>query len=102
MTADLHTLSIAEAAQLIGARTLSPVEYADALLARTETSDPQLDASITVTAEPAREQARQAETEIMSGGYRGPLHGIPFALKDIYGTQGVLTSGGSRVCADNV
>ena len=102
MTTDLHFLSIAEAAQLIGARKLSPVEYADALLARTATFDPQLDAFITVTAELAREQARQAETEIMAGRYRGPLHGIPFALKDIYASKGVLTSGGSRVCADNV
>src|ERR1700730_1748925 len=102
MTADLHSLDIAEAAQLIAARKLSPLEYADALLARVETFDPQLDAFITVTAELAREQARQAETEIMAGRYRGPLHGIPFALKDIYGTKGVLTSGGSKVCMDNV
>jgi aspartyl-tRNA(Asn)/glutamyl-tRNA(Gln) amidotransferase subunit A len=102
MTAELHALDIAEAGRLIAARKLSPVEYADALLARTETFDPQLEAFITVTAELAREQARHAESEIMAGRYRGPLHGIPFALKDIYGTKGIVTSGGSRVCADNV
>ncbi len=101
MAADLHFLDIAEAAQLISARKLSPVEYTDALLARTATFEPQLDSFITVTAQLAREQARQAETEIMAGGYRGALHGIPFALKDIYASKGVLTSGGSRVCADN-
>jgi aspartyl-tRNA(Asn)/glutamyl-tRNA(Gln) amidotransferase subunit A len=102
MTDDVHTLDISEAAQLIAARKLSPVEYVDALLARTAALDPQLDAFITVTAELAREQARHAETEIMAGRYRGPLHGIPFALKDIYATKGILTSGGSRVCSDNL
>ncbi len=102
MTPDLHCLGIAKAAQLIAARKLSPVEYVDALLARIETFDPQLNAFITVTADIARSQARQAETEIMAGRYRGPLHGIPFALKDIYATKGVRTSGGSRVCAENI
>ena len=102
MTPDLHCLGIADAAQLIAARKLSPVEYVDALLVRIETFDPQLDAFITVTADIARSQARQAETEIMSRRYRGPLHGIPFALKDIYATKGIRTSGGSRVCAENI
>ena len=99
---DLSFLTIADAAQLIRTRKLSPVEYADALLARIETFEPQLNAFITVTAELARKQARQAESEIMAGRYRGPLHGIPFALKDIYNTKGILTSGGSKVCRDNI
>ena len=102
MTVDLGFMNIADAAQLIAARKLSPVEYTEALLQRIEAFDPQLNAFITVTAELARKQARQAETEIMSARYRGPLHGIPFALKDIYDTKGILTSGGSKVCLDNI
>jgi len=102
MTDELHFLTIAEAAQLIRTRKLSPVEYTNTLLSRIEALQPQLDAFITITADPARKQARQAEVEIMSGRYRGPLHGIPFALKDIYNTQGILTSGGSKVCSNNI
>ena len=102
MTDELQFLTIAEAAQLIRTRKLSPLEYTEALLARVATFEPQLNAFITVTAELARRQARQAESEIIAGRYRGPLHGIPFALKDIYNTQGILTSGGSKVCRDNI
>ena len=102
MSNNLYQLSIADAAQLIGSRKLSPLEYTDALLARIEALDPQLNAFITVTADLARKQAREAESEIMAGRYRGPLHGVPFALKDIYDVQGILTSGGSKVCCDNI
>ena len=102
MSNNLYQLSIADAAQLIGSRKLSPLEYTDALLARIEALDPQLNAFITLTADLARKQAREAESEIMAGRYRGPLHGVPFALKDIYDTQGILTSGGSKVCSDNI
>ncbi|MGZ5148356.1 MAG: amidase family protein, partial [Burkholderiales bacterium] len=102
MATDLHLLTIAQASGLIAQRKLSPVEYADALLSRIETFDPQLNAFITVTGDLARKQAREAEAEITAGRLRGPLHGIPFALKDIYGTKGILTSGGSKVCKDNV
>ncbi len=102
MSTDLHFLTIADAALLIRSRKLSPVEYTDALLARIEALEPQLNAFITRTADLARKQARQAEAEIMAGRYHGPLHGIPFALKDIYDTRGILTSGGSRVGIDNI
>jgi len=102
MTDELHFLSIAEAARLIKARKLSPVEYTDALLNRIETFEPQLNAFITLAADKAREQARNAEAEIAAGRYRGALHGIPFALKDIYNTKGLLTTGGSKVGMDNV
>ena len=102
MTNELHFLTIADAADLIRTRKLSPVEYTDALLKRIDTFEPQLNAFITRTGELARKQAHAAETEIAAGRYRGPLHGIPFALKDIYNTKGILTSGGSRVCQDNV
>jgi amidase len=59
----------------------------DALLARIEALDPQLNAFLLPTPEKAREQAKAAEREIMAGSYRGPLHGMPFGLKDIYATR---------------
>jgi aspartyl-tRNA(Asn)/glutamyl-tRNA(Gln) amidotransferase subunit A len=102
MTDDIHYLSVAQAAALIHKRKLSPVEFATACLERIEALDVQLNAFITVTAELALKQAKRAEREIARGDYRGPLHGIPFGLKDIYDTKGILTSGHSRVCIDNV
>ena len=101
-SAELHDLTLAEAARLISARKLSPVEYTESLLARTEGLDPQLNAFITRTPDVAMAAARTAEAEIMRGSLRGPLHGIPFALKDIYDTAGILTSGHSRTCIDRV
>ena len=102
MSADLHYLTIAQSSDLIRQRKLSPVELTQALLKRTRELDPQLNAYITLTEELALTNAKQAEAEIAKGNYCGPLHGIPFALKDIYDTQGILTSGGSRVGIDNV
>jgi aspartyl-tRNA(Asn)/glutamyl-tRNA(Gln) amidotransferase subunit A len=99
---DLHYLTLAQAADLIRSKKLSPVELTDALLARIAAFQPQLSAFITVTAELARSQAKAAEKDIAQGNYRGPLHGIPFALKDIYNTAGILTSGGSKVAIDNI
>jgi aspartyl-tRNA(Asn)/glutamyl-tRNA(Gln) amidotransferase subunit A len=102
MADELCHLTISAAARLLKARKLSPVELTDAYLARIETFQPQLDAFVTITAELARRQAKKAEREIARGDYRGPMHGIPFGLKDIYDTKGILTSGGSKVCIDNV
>ncbi len=99
---ELSHLTLAEAARSIGARKLSPVEYTKALIARTEALEPQLNAFITRTDDAALEAARTAEAEIARGHYRGPLHGVPFAVKDIYDTAGVLTSGHSRTCIDRV
>jgi aspartyl-tRNA(Asn)/glutamyl-tRNA(Gln) amidotransferase subunit A len=99
---DLHYLSIADAARLIQSGKLSPVELVQALLARIGQLDHRVQAFITLTADRALAAARKAEQEIQRGQYRGPLHGIPFGLKDIYDTAGLLTSGGSAVCADNV
>jgi aspartyl-tRNA(Asn)/glutamyl-tRNA(Gln) amidotransferase subunit A len=90
-------LTVAEAARLLAARKLSPVELTDAVLERIEATEPQLHAYITVLADKARDAARRAETEIMAGRYRGPLHGIPFAVKDNYHVAGVPTTGGSRL-----
>ena len=72
-----------ETAELIRTRKLSPLELTDALLKRIDTYQPQLSAFITVTGDLAREQAKAAESDIARGNYRGPLHGMPFALKDI-------------------
>jgi aspartyl-tRNA(Asn)/glutamyl-tRNA(Gln) amidotransferase subunit A len=96
---DSHFLSIAEAARLIERRQLSPVALTRAFLDRVAAIDPQLNAYLLVTAERALEQARTAEAEIMAGRYRGPMHGIPFALKDIYCTDGIRTTSHSRTRA---
>src|SRR5688572_18125080 len=102
MTSELHDLSIADASRLIRSRKLSPVELTDALLKRIEAFDPKLNAFISVTADLAVWHAKHAEDEISKGRYLGPLHGVPFALKDIYNTKGTITTGGSRVCIANV
>jgi len=94
--------TLAQASELIRTRKLSPVELTQARLQRIAALDSQLNAFITVTADRALAQAREAEREIAAGRYRGPLHGMPFALKDIYDTAGILTSGHSRVCVDRV
>ncbi len=99
---DLHDLTLAQAAERIAARDLSPVEYTDALIARSEALQPQLNTFITPTFEQARRAARSAADAIAGGRYRGPLHGVPFAVKDIYDTAGILTSGHSRTCIDRV
>ena len=93
---DLHFLSVTEASRLIERRQLSPVELTEAFLRRIEAIDPQLNAYLLVTAELALDQARAAEAEIMAGNHRGPMHGIPYALKDIYCTAGIRTTGHSR------
>ena len=102
MATDLHDLSIAELAELIKARKLSPVELTEALIQRIERFDAQTRAFITPTFDLARRQARAAESEIAGGKHRGSLHGIPFALKDIYDTKGILTSAHSRIFADRI
>ena len=102
MTTDLHYLSIAEAARLMAAGRLSPVELTGAFLARIEALNPTLNAYLTITAERALEQARAAEAAIARDGPRGPLHGVPFGLKDIYDTRGIRTTAHSALLADRV
>ena len=87
-------------AERIRAHELSPVELTDAALARIDARNGELNAFITVTAERAREQARAAEREIVAGAWRGPLHGVPLALKDLLATAGMRTTGGSRLLAE--
>jgi aspartyl-tRNA(Asn)/glutamyl-tRNA(Gln) amidotransferase subunit A len=98
----LHQLGVLQAARLIEQRQLSPVDLTRALLDRAEALDPQLNAYLLLTGDRALTQARAAEAEIASGHYRGKLHGIPFALKDIFSTAGIRTTGHSRVCAYSV
>ncbi len=97
MATDLHHLSIAEGAERLRQRTLSPVDWVEALLARIERFDGELHAFLALTAAAARAQAVAAEREIASGSYRGPMHGVPYGLKDIYDTAGILTTAQSWV-----
>jgi aspartyl-tRNA(Asn)/glutamyl-tRNA(Gln) amidotransferase subunit A len=99
---DLHFLTIVEAARLIEHRQVSPVALTRAFLDRIAAIDPQLNAYLLVTADRALDQARIAEAEIMAGNYRGPMHGIPFALKDIYCTAGIRTTSHSRTRANYI
>ena len=101
-TEELCFLSIAELAEQIKKRAVSPVEATQAYLDRIETTDAQLNSYITVTAERALQEAKAAEADLQAGTYRGPLHGIPLAHKDIVATQGILTSCGSKVLKDSV
>jgi aspartyl-tRNA(Asn)/glutamyl-tRNA(Gln) amidotransferase subunit A len=91
-----------EAAQLLKSGQLSPVELTRAFLERIEQLDGTLQAYITVLAEQAMAAARTAEAEILRGDSRGPLHGIPIALKDLYDTRGIGTTASSRVMARRI
>ena len=95
-------LSIAEASELIAGKKLSPVEIVDAHLTRIKHTDGKLNAFITLLSDEAQAAAKQAEQEILAGGYRGPLHGIPVGLKDLYYTKGVRTGIGSKILRDFV
>ena len=99
---DLCWLSIEEAAPLIESGELSPVELTRAHLERVERLDGALNSFITVLGDEALAQAEVAEREIADGGYRGPLHGIPVGLKDLYYTKGVRTTVGSKILRDFV
>ena len=96
-TTDLAYLSIQEAANLIAARHVSPLDLTDACIARAEALDGELHGYLTPTFKTAREEARAATEAIAAGHSLGPLHGIPFAIKDLYETAGVRTTGGSRL-----
>ena len=95
-------MTIAELALQIQAGKISPVELATETLARIRRHNPALNAYITVMEEAALDQARQAEREIRTGHYRGPLHGIPYAAKDLFYTRGVATTAGSKILRDFV
>lgn len=100
--AELAFLSIEEAGRLLRRREISPVELAQAALERIERLNPRVNAFLTVTADGALRQARAAERQLRSGKPKGPLHGIPIALKDNFCTRGVRTTAGSKILADFV
>ncbi len=99
---DLHFLTIAEASAKIRAKTLSPVELTQAYMARIKALDGELNSHILVLEDQALAAAKQAEADIMAGGWKGPLHGIPIGLKDIYNTAGITTTGHSDLFKDHV
>ncbi len=94
--------SISDLAPRLRRREVSPVEITQGCLARIEKSDPALNAFITVMAESALEEAREAEAEILRGEWRGPLHGVPVALKDLIDTAGVRTTAASALYKDRI
>jgi aspartyl-tRNA(Asn)/glutamyl-tRNA(Gln) amidotransferase subunit A len=102
MAKDPGFLTVAGLSRLIARRELSPREVVEAYLARVSALDPLLDAYVTLLAEEARAEAASAEAEIMRGRRRGPLHGVPFAIKDIIDVAGVATTAGSRVHARTI
>ena len=93
---------ISELAKLIKRKKLSPVKLTEEFLNRIEKISPKLNAFVTVTSDLALQQARQAEREITSGLYRGPLHGIPYAAKDLFAVKGYPTTWGARPYADQI
>jgi len=99
---ELPFLSATELAELFRSGQASPVDAAQAYLSRIEQIDSSLNSYITVTAERAMEEARQSEREMAAGQYRGPLHGIPVAVKDQFCASGVLTTGGSSILSEYV
>ena len=99
---EIPFLSATELAERIQSREVSPVEATEAYLDRIAEVDERLNSYITVCGEEALAAAREAEQEISAGNYRGPMHGIPVAVKDQLNTRGIRTTGGSSILADNV
>ena len=97
MSDQLHYLSISELSKLIETKVISPVEVTQLLLDRIDAIDPELKSYATVMADEALLEAGKAEEDIMKGNYKGPLHGVPIAVKDLCFTKGVRTMGGTAV-----
>ena len=102
MPDDLHYLSLAEVARRLKARRLSSVEATEALLDRIARLDPELKSYATVTSERALAEARRLDAETALGKSRGPLHGVPIAVKDLCNTEGVPTTAGMAIRRDHV
>src|ERR1041384_8164474 len=94
---DLAYLTVADGAQLLRAKKLSPVEWTRALLDRIAAVDAHTNAYLTVTADKALAQAKTAEAEIAKGQIRGPMHGVPYAAKDIIDIDGMATTCHSKI-----
>ncbi|MHC1765256.1 MAG: amidase [Verrucomicrobiia bacterium] len=95
-------LSLSEVSDLIHRRKLSPVELTQSCLRRIEALNPRLNAFITITADAALQRAKELELELQQGRWRGPLHGVPVGLKDLFDTQGVRTTAASAVYRNRV
>jgi aspartyl-tRNA(Asn)/glutamyl-tRNA(Gln) amidotransferase subunit A len=93
---------MADLGRMIATKQVSPVEVVRVHLERISALDPTLRAFITVCSDTALESARAAEADLMAGRALGPLHGVPWAPKDLYSTKGVRTTGGSKILADSV
>jgi hypothetical protein len=102
MTSDLCNLSLREVAQRLRAKDVSPIEVTQACLDRINATDNKLKAFVVVTADKAMEAARKAESEITAGKWKGELHGVPVAIKDLYDMKGLPTTASSKVRADHV
>lgn len=102
MSQDLVFASIGELAPRIERREISSEELVRAAIERTETLEPRLNSYITFLPERALAEAAKADTEIARGEHRGPLHGIPMSLKDLFDTEGVPTSAGAAFLKDHV
>jgi aspartyl-tRNA(Asn)/glutamyl-tRNA(Gln) amidotransferase subunit A len=98
---DLCSLEIGEVAPMLRDRQVSPVELTEAYLDRIDRLDPRLNAYIRVMPDQARAAAREAELEIGRGAWRGPLHGVPLGIKDLFDVAGVPTTMGSTILRDN-
>ena len=100
---DLLFMPATQAAALIRKRSLSPVEYMQAVLSHAEAQQPRCNPFATVCAAGAMEAARAAEQAVMDGGPLGPLHGLPVTVKDLFATSGIRTAYGSAMrSASNV
>lgn len=99
---ELAALAVSELAELIRSRQVSPVDITQACLDRIAAVNDRYNAFVTVDETGALAAAKTAEVEIARGDYRGPLHGVPVAHKDLYATAGLRTTGGSRVLAEHV
>ncbi len=102
MNEPLHYLTLHQVAQLVKTKQLSPVELTRHMLERIDSLDGKLHSYATVTSDLALQQAKAAEADIMAGHYKGPLHGIPLAVKDLCYTRNIKTMGGLRVRRDFV
>jgi aspartyl-tRNA(Asn)/glutamyl-tRNA(Gln) amidotransferase subunit A len=99
---ELPLLELAEVSKAVQKKEVSPVELTRACLERIEQLNPKLNAFITVTDSSALEEARKAEAEIARGEWKGPLHGVPLAVKDLVETAGVKTTAASAILKDHV
>ena len=99
---ELLRMTISELAPKIESKEVSPVEVTEAALSEADRLQPTLNSFIAILHDRAMDQAREAESEISRGDYRGPLHGIPIGLKDNLATAGITTTVGSKVLANHV